>query len=205
MEGTFEFVGVRFFLMPYFAPLICPRCISPSKQFTPHPLSPRNIVCTVFPWYPNQVNITIFDVSETKRGRRTMSLREISPKKGCLAALLLGLGHDKKNRLLPPPFFLVTPLVGVSVLRFFSQHKKLIWKVRKSMTSSKQVRILAQISAGTWLFRRWDAKGAPGASYLENWQVITFERNYLIKCQVGTWNSKPEKIYSNLSMHVHLS
>ena len=97
MKGTFEFVGVRFFLMPYFAPLICPRCISPSKQFTPHPLSPRNIVCTVFPWYPNQVNITIFDVSETKRGRRTMSLREISPKKGCLAALLLGLGHEKKK------------------------------------------------------------------------------------------------------------
>ena len=70
--------------------------------------------------------------------------------------------------------------------------------MRKSKTSSKQVRILAQISAGTWLFRRWDAKGAPGASYWENMQVITFERNYLIKCQVGTWNSKPEKLYSNL-------
>ena len=27
-----------------------------------------------------------------------MSLREISPKKGCLAALLLGLGHDKKKK-----------------------------------------------------------------------------------------------------------
>ena len=53
-----------------------------------------------------------------------MSLREISPKKGCLAALLLGLGHEKKkNRRLPPPFFLVTPLVGVSVLRFFSAQK----------------------------------------------------------------------------------
>lgn len=123
VESTFEFAGVRFFLMPYFAPLICPRCISPSKQFTPHPLSPRNIVCTVFPWYPNQVNITIFDVSETKRGRRTMSLREISPKRGCLAALLQGLGHEKKNRSLPPPFFLVTPLVGVSVLRFFLSTK----------------------------------------------------------------------------------
>ena len=54
-----------------------------------------------------------------------MSLREISPKKGCLAALLQGLGHDKKkkNRRLPPLFFLVTPLVGVSVLRFFLSTK----------------------------------------------------------------------------------
>ena len=31
-----------------------------------------------------------------------MSLREISPKKGCLAALLLGLGHDKKKKKQTP-------------------------------------------------------------------------------------------------------
>ena len=104
MEGTFEFVGVRFFLMPYFAPLICPRCISPSKQFTPHPLSLRNIVCTVFPWYPNQVNITIFDVSETKRGRKTMSLREISPKKDVLLLCCKGQATKQKTEACLLPF-----------------------------------------------------------------------------------------------------
>ena len=52
-----------------------------------------------------------------------MSLREISPKKDVLLLCCKGLGHEKKNRSLTSPFFLVTLLVGVSVLRFFPAQK----------------------------------------------------------------------------------
>ena len=43
-----------------------------------------------------------------------MSLREISPKKGCLAALLQGLGHDKKKKQTPASSLFLGDAVGGS-------------------------------------------------------------------------------------------
>lgn len=53
-----------------------------------------------------------------------MSLREISPKKGCLAALLLGLGHDKKKQTPASSLFLGDAVGGSQRLTFFFSAQK---------------------------------------------------------------------------------